>query len=123
MGLLYSSFTMGGVRKNYLPVLFMLVFWWLVVGAMVWWIDPMVVADVPIESAYLIPATLIWLSSWYTLSLVLGAKKRGAVVASGLVVYLYFRLWGVDMWWNVGLLVIITGLIYRFVVDRYKSIG
>ena len=99
----------------------MLCFWWGVVAFTVWRVDPAMVADIPTKESYLIPAVLVWMTLWYTLSLVVGDKKRGAVVASGILVYLYLRLWGVDIWWNVGLLAVIFGLIYRLVVIKFKK--
>jgi hypothetical protein len=94
-------------RKNYLPALLLTIFFWMLWGVIVWWVDPTVIADFPIRGSYFIFFLVGFFSLLFLMSLLLANKRRGLLMAGGLVFFGYLRLWKMDSWLNLLLMFIL----------------
>lgn len=98
-------------RRNYWPSLVVTMIWWLVVVVMVLLVDPVVVADFPLPHSYGIFFLFLFLASLFTASLLLVNTRRGFLVAMGVLILGYLRLWRVLNLFN---LVVLIGALIAF---------
>ena len=105
-------------RKNYWPSLVVTLVWWGLVMLIVLMIDPQVVADFPLPGTYGVFIFFLFLAIWFTMSLVLVNTRRGLLIAIGVVILAYLKLWKVLSLFNFAILV---GMVVAF--EYYFSGG
>lgn len=77
-------------RHNFFPIFFILVCWSLL-AILVVFVDPTMLAQIGLAPFWV----LLWLASFYTISLVFRHAKRGLLYATALTLYAVFRYLGV----------------------------
>lgn len=105
------------VRNYWLTTIITLV-WWSVLGGMVLWVDPEVVADYPLPGSYGLFFLFLFLGVWFLVSLLLSNSRRGLLIAAGAVLIGYLKMWGLASLINIGLLI---GLLVA--IEIYKNGG
>ena len=90
--------------------------WWFVLGGMILWVDPEVVADYPLPGSYGLFFLFLFLGVWFLASLLLSSSRRGLLLAIWLVLIGYLKIWRLASWINIGLL---TGALLA--IETYKS--
>lgn len=98
-------------RKNYWPSLVVTLLWWSLLGLIMFFVDPVVVADFPLPSTYGVFFLFLFLAVWFTASLVLINTRRGLLIAVGVVILFYLKLWKVLSGFNFALVI---GMIIAF---------
>ena len=93
------------INKNYGWFLFFVVFLWMIVGGVIFGLDPKTLADVPLTGSFLIMGVLLFVTFFLTLSLLFLSAKSGLWWSGGIVLFLYLRLWGLGSFIN-GLLIL-----------------
>lgn len=73
---------------------------------LVFWVDPQVLADFPLPSSYLLFFLMIFLAVFFLMSLLLGNSRRGFLVALGVIILGYLRLWGLWGWGKIVFLLV-----------------
>jgi hypothetical protein len=68
---------------------------WVLIGGLVWFVDPEIIKNIGIKNAYLPMGILLWLGVFLFLRRFLN-RVRALVWASGTLIFLYFRLWGME---------------------------
>jgi hypothetical protein len=91
-------------QRNFFPALILTVVWWGLLLALVWQVDPDVIADFPFTGSYGLFFTLVFLAVWFLSSLILINSRRGFLLATGVVIYGYLRLAQLGNWFNAILL-------------------
>jgi hypothetical protein len=81
--------------RNYMPVVVLNFLWWALLGLLVVFVDPVVVADFPVVNSYGAFFLLLFLALWFSLSLILDNRRRGLLVALVVVVLGYMRVWDI----------------------------
>lgn len=95
-------------RKNFLPSLIVTVLLWGLLVGVVYFVDPNSFA------AIYVFLTLFFLVSLFTFSIIFGNARRGVLVATGLVLFLLLRYFGIGNIINFSL---ITGVL--IVIELY----
>lgn len=108
-------------NKNYLPALGLTVLFWTIWATMFFLVDPVVVADFPIRESYFLFFLVGFLSIWFLFSLLLANKRRGFLVAISLLIGGYLRLWKIDSWLNIFLLVVFLVGLEIYHIDKNKK--
>lgn len=106
-----------GARNYWLTAIITLV-WWSILGGMVLWVDPEVVADYPLPGSYGLFFLFLFLGIWFLVSLLLSNSRRGLLIAVGTVLIGYLKMWGLASLINMGLLM---GVLVA--IEIYKSGG
>src|SRR5688500_7064094 len=91
-------------HKNYLPALILTIIFLGLLTTMILFVDPVVVADFPIRGSYFVFFLILFMAIWFLASLLLESRRRGALIAVGLVFLGYLRLWKMATWFNILLL-------------------
>lgn len=91
-------------KKNYLAGLVVTLMWWGVLAAMIFGVEPEKVANFLIPNSYIGFFGIVFMTVFFTMSLVLGSSRRGLLVAVAVVVWGYLRLWRISNWLNTVLL-------------------
>ncbi len=104
--------------RNYWLTALITLIWWSVLGAMILWVDPEVVADYPLPGSYGLFFLFLFLGVWFLVSLLLSNSRRGLLIAAGTVLIGYLKIWGLASLINIGLLI---GILVA--IEVYKSGG
>lgn len=78
-------------KKNFIVSVGLTIFLWLILGFMVWFVDPVVVKNLIIPNSYIVFLVTVWLAQFFTFSLVLKSPRRGLLLASGLTGFLFLK--------------------------------
>lgn len=105
-------------NRNFLPAFLLTLVWWGLLGFVVIKVDPDVVADFPIPGSFGIFFGLLFLSLWFTASLLLANTRRGILVAIGGVIWGYLRIWHLGNLLNTFLLIGLLGAFELYVTIR-----
>ncbi|QHO63237.1 hypothetical protein [Candidatus Chazhemtobacterium aquaticus] len=103
---------------NYWMTAIITLTWWFILGGMILWVDPEVVADYPLPGSYGLFFLFLFLGVWFLASLVLSNSRRGLLVAIWFVLIGYLQIWGLANLVNMGLL---TGALVA--LEIYKGGG
>ncbi len=85
-------------RKNFLPTIIVTILFWLVIGYLLYFIDPENFGAVPVLF------TLIFFALLFTFSIILANTRRGLLTSLGLTIFLILRYFGVGNILNLALL-------------------
>ncbi len=116
-----SDVTRKERNRNFLPALILTILWWSLLGLMIWRVDPGVVADFPVSGSYAPFFLLLFLSLWFTASLLLANTRRGLFVALSGVLWGYLRLWHMGNLLNTLLLISAIGALEVYFSVRLTS--
>lgn len=92
-------------RKNFLPTLLLTILFWILLGALVYFVDPGIFGVVPLFFVTLFVALL------FTFSLVFANSRRGLLASLSLSLFLILRYLGVGNWLNLVLILAIASCI------------
>jgi len=103
-------------KRQYLPLAILTVLMWVVLGAIVILVDPLILKDFPFTNSYLI-FFIVWFLTWFfSISLILLSSKRGFLYSTMLTIVLMLRLIRLG---HVANLVLLVGL--TVAIDFYFS--
>jgi len=83
-------------RKNTLPILILTILLWLVLGFIIFFVDPNLIRDLLIPGAYLLFFLILYSATFLTF---------GFIWATGLVLFLILRLLKIGYWLNLLLII------------------
>ena len=89
------------LRKNFFPTLIITVFLWLLVGLVVYFVDP------EGSGTIILFFFLTFLATFFTFSTLFANSRRGLITSSGLTIFLILRYLGVG---NILNFLLLTGL-------------
>lgn len=92
-------------KKNYLASLIVTLMWWLILGGIVVFVDPKIIANFLLPGGYLIFFLTLFMAVLFSASLILMSSRRGLLAAVGIVILGYLKLWRISNWWNSILLI------------------
>src|SRR5688572_21269915 len=95
-------------HKNYLPALLLTVLFWTLWVLTILFVDPVVLADFPLRGSYFVFFLLGFLAIWFLASLLFASRRRGLLLALFLLALGYLRLWKIDSWINLILLIAVV---------------
>lgn len=89
---------------------------WILLGLLVYFVEPALVKDFLLPGLYLPFFLLFFPASWFTLAVIWGNGRRGLLGAIGLTLFLILRVFQMDNSLN---LLLILGILIA--VDRYAG--
>ena len=89
-------------RKNFLPTLLLTILFWLLLGALVYFVDPSTFGVIPLFFI------TIFITFLFTFSLIFAHSRRGFVAAISLSIFLILMYLGVGNLLNLGLILAIA---------------
>lgn len=101
-------------RARYLPLIGLIVVFWVLLIGMVVFVDPLVIKDFPFRGAFLGFLVVVFFAVLFLLTLILKSLRRGFIYGLGVVIILGLRLIHLGNIINVGLII---GLLV--VIDVY----
>lgn len=101
-------------RKNYLPVVILILVLWGLLGAMIYWVEPELVKDMLVPRLYLPFFLLFFPACFFTLAIGLANTRRGFLVTIGLTGFLILRVYQLG---NLLNLLLLAGMVVA--VERY----
>jgi len=101
-------------RKNYLPVVILILVLWGLLGAMIYWVEPELVKDMLAPGLYLPFFLLFFPTCFFTLAIVLANTRKGLLVTIGLTGFLVLRVYQLG---NLLNLLLLVGMVVA--VERY----
>lgn len=111
------------VRKNRWLTLVVGLFFFLIVGLEIYFIDPAMVKDVVVPSSYLTFFVPLLLALFFTLGALFQNSRRSIFTSLAIIIFLYLRIFGLGTALNLVLLLAITvSLEYYFSSTQKKSI-
>lgn len=96
---------MKRTKKNYLAGLLVTILLWVLLALVIWFVDPNIIADWLIPDGYLVFFGLLFLAVFFSMSYVLGNVRRGLLVAFGVLILGYLKIWRISSWFNTVLLI------------------
>jgi len=108
--------------KRYGWLIFWIIFFWGTVGVLIFGFEPEVVADIPIGGSYLLVSSCLFMALFLSLSLLFLSTRSGLWWSGGIIMFLYFRLWGLGSMVN-GLLILGVLLSIEIYFRQVKSKG
>lgn len=100
-------------RKNYLPTIILIIVLWLLLGLMIYEVEPILVKDIIVPGLYL-PFWLIFFpATWLTLALIFGNTKRAFIATTGLTAMMILRIYNLG---NILNLILVAGI--TIAIDR-----
>lgn len=101
-------------RKNYLPSLLLILIFWIILGLLMFFVEPELVKDVFIPGLYLPFFIIFFPACFLTLAIILSNNRRSLLLTLGINALLILKVYGLNNWLN---LILIMGIIVA--VDRY----
>jgi hypothetical protein len=90
-----------------LPLLVASLFFWLLLGLLVFFVDPASVADFIIPNSYLLFFIVLCMAVFLSLYLVTSSVRRGFFVALFVLSFAILRLWGIGTFFHFTLLLLL----------------
>lgn len=82
-------------HKKYGWLIFGIIFFWIVLGFIFFKTPPSSLRDIPFSGSYLIVGLCLFIALFLTLSLIFLSSRSGLLWAAAIILFLYFRLWGI----------------------------
>lgn len=92
-------------RKNFLPTLLLTILFWLLLGALIYFVDPVIFGAVPLFFV------TVFVTLLFTFSLVFANSRRGLLLSLSLSLFLILMYLGVGNWLNFVLILAISACI------------
>lgn len=105
-------------KKNLLPLIVLTVIFWGMLGAMIVLVDPLVIRDFPIVSAYFGFFLTLFLAVFFMVTLIMNNTRRGLLVSVGVTVFFVLRLIRLGNVVNAVLLFSLLGVIDFYFSNR-----
>src|SRR3972149_7139379 len=90
------------IRKNFFPTLLVIIFLWIVLGLIIYFIDPESFGAIPLFFL------ILFFSLLFTASTLFANTRRGLTITSALIFFLILRYFGIG---NIVNLILIFGLV------------
>jgi len=99
-------------RKNFLPLLVITVIFWLLLGAIIYFLSP------DAFGAVFLLFLVIFLTVFFTSSILFANSKRGGVIATSITLFIFLRFIGVG---NIVNLLLLVGIVVTIELYFFKK--
>lgn len=99
------------IKKNYIPAILLSLLFWMLLGLLIVFVDPSLVENFVIEGTYLLFFVLLFLSMFFSASLLLSSSRRGFLIGLGVCGALLLRMKSLGNIINLLLLVVFLVLL------------
>lgn len=91
--------------KNFFPALILIIIFWTITGGIIGFIEPELLKDLLFPNSYLVFFLPLFFACFFTFSIILANTRRGFLMASGIILFLVFRLHEIGNLLNLFLIV------------------
>lgn len=106
-------------KRNLFPAVFLALLCWGIVAFFLFFVDPEVVRNFPISNSYLPFFLFLFFAVFFTASLIFSHSRRGFLLAVGLIVFLYLRLFELGHFLN-AILIFFLLIVLELAVSTQK---
>jgi hypothetical protein len=82
-------------NKRYGWLIFSIIFSWTILGLIFFNVPPTSLRDVPFSGSYLVVVICLFIALFLTLSLLFLSSRSGLLWSMAIILFFYFRLWGI----------------------------
>lgn len=105
-------------KKNFLPAFFLTILFWFLVGFFIIFVDPQVIRDFPLPGSYLPFFIILFLALLLTLTIILSNTRRGFLLSTGIIAFLYLQLFGLG---HIVNLILISAFLVAIEFALYRK--
>ena len=107
-------------RKRHGLLVGLTVLMWVLIVAMIVFVDPDVVRDLIIPGSYILMGSLLFFGFFLLTTIIFLSAKRGLIWTMGIMVFLYLRIFGLGTLLNGALIlgILLSKEIYQWLKER-----
>lgn len=99
------------VKKNYVPAILLSLLFWILLGLLIIFVDPSLIENFVVKGTYLLFFVLLFLSMFFSASLLLSSSRRGFLISLGVCGTFLLKLKSLGNVINLFLLVVFLVLL------------
>lgn len=99
------------IKKNYVPAILLSLLFWILFGLLIMFVDPSLIENFVFKSTYLLFFVLLFLSVFFSASLLLSSSRRGFLISLGVCGALLLRVKSLGNIINLLLLIVFLVLL------------